>query len=331
MSGNNRTTVSSPTTNPHPSRPLIHQVRRMFVILLVTIVGALALLAYFQRRLIYHPEITSRMTVSDFGLDRCGFDVTVPTHDGLDLYGWLVLAKSSKRVDSNNLGQAITNDRLVVLYFPGNAGHRGYRMSQLMRLQSLDVHALLVDYRGYGDNAGHPTEAALARDARTVWDHLTEKLGVSPGRIVIYGESLGGGVATRLASELCQGGMIPAGLIVQSTFDSLVAAAQFHFPYLPVSWLLIDRFPSATRITQVTCPVLSIHGSRDSIVPFVNGQRLFAAAPPMSNSGVTKKMLTLPNTDHNDVYGGQDTSLMIEGLDRFFDERLTSTNQEPDQ
>lgn len=298
----------------------------MFVIMLVSVIGALILLAYFQRRLIYHPEHTSHLTVDDFGLSRSAFDMKISTHDGLDLHGWLVLANPSSNGKADNPVQGLANERPVVLYCPGNAGHRGYRLPQLLRLQSLGAHTLLVDYRGYGDNSGHPTEAALARDAHATWAYLTKDLGVSPDRIVIYGESLGGGVATRLASELCQAGTVPAGLIAQSTFDSLVAAAQFHFPYLPVTWLLIDRFPSVTRIPAVTCPVMSIHGTRDSIVPFINGQRLFAAAPAMSNGGIAKRLVTLPNTDHNDVYGGPDSARLIEELTHFLGEQMTTDN-----
>ena len=296
----------------------------MVVIVLVTLVGALVFLAYYQRHLIYGPDVTSNLSTSEYGLERSAIDVTVKSSDGLDLHGWLVLAKSSVQVDSNDLKQTLDDRRPVVLYFPGNAGHRGYRLSRLLRLQSLDVHTLLVDYRGYGDNAGHPTEANLARDAHSAWEYLTRVLGVSPDRIVIYGESLGGGVAVRLASELCQSERIPGGLIVQSTFDSLVTAAQFHFPYLPVSWLLIDRFPSVERIPHVTCPILSIHGTRDSIVPFANGQKLFDAAPARSTNGIAKQMIVLPHTDHNDVYEGEDHKMVVKGLTQFFDELSTA-------
>ena len=207
----------------------------------------------------------------------------------------------------------------MILYFPGNAGNRAKRFRQFEVLTSRKAHVLLVDYRGYGDNAGKPSEQDFARDARSIWNQLTTELGVPPHRVVIYGESLGGGVATRLASDLCREGIEPGGLIVQSTFSSLVAVAQAQFPLIPVSWLLVDRYPSDRRIVDVTCPILQIHGQQDTIVPLAIGQRLFDAAPATSAQGIPKQQLLMPETDHNNVYGGQrDHEILINGLSRFF-------------
>ena len=94
---------------------------------------------------------------------------------------------------------------------------------------------------------------------------------------------------------------MPGGLILRSTFSSLTDAGAYHFPWLPVRWVLIDRFPSEQRIRDVTCPLLQFHGRRDTIVPLRLGQKLFAAAPEKSASGVAKKFVELPNADHNDV------------------------------
>ena len=160
---------------------------------------------------------------------------------------------------------------------------------------------LYFDYRGYAENAGKPGEADFARDAQGAWTFATAQLGVPPDRIVIWGESLGGGVATRLTSELCAARTPPRGLILRGTFTSLVDAAAYHYPWLPVRWVMIDRYPSIERIGSVTCPLLMIHGRQDQIVPFEQGEQLFAAAPPTSSNGVPKTFVELPQAGHNDI------------------------------
>src|SRR5262249_18429888 len=133
---------------------------------------------------------------------------------------------------------------------------------------------------------------------------------------------LGGGVATALAADVCKSGTEPGGVILQSTFPSLVAAGRIHFPWLPVSLLLIDRFPSAERVPDVTCPVLQIHGRLDTIVPWNLGETLYAAIPATSSDGMPKTRIELPQTDHNDVYADDspDRGLLIEGLKTFIED-----------
>ena len=113
------------------------------------------------------------------------------------------------------------------------------------------------DYRGYGENPGSPTEADLHRDARAAWNHLTRSLKIPERRIVLLGESLGGGVATHLAADLCTADEVPGGLVLRSTFNTLTSAASWHFPWLPVNWLLRDRFESQRCIDRVACPGLA--------------------------------------------------------------------------
>jgi uncharacterized protein len=134
-----------------------------------------------------------------------------------------------------------------------------------------------------------------------VWRYVTDLRGVARQRVLLFGESLGGGVAVRLAAELCRRGTPPGGLILRSTFSSLVDVGAYHYPWLPVRWLLVDRFSSAEQIPDVTCPLLQFHGVRDTIVPITLGRRLFAAAPEKSSAGVAKRFVELARADHNDV------------------------------
>jgi uncharacterized protein len=261
----------------------------------------LVMLALIQRRLIYQPTQADSIEPEFAGLLSGHYEtVTVNTTDGLELRGWYVHAASptpTAHVSGSSNGQGSAP---VVIYFPGNAGHRGYRALELDVISRLGAAVYLFDYRGYGDNPGSPSEERLADDARSIWRTVTER-GAKPSQVFLLGESLGGGVATRLAAEVCAAGTPPGGLILRSTFSSLVDVAAHHYWWLPVRVLLIDRFPSTERIAAVTCPILVIHGTADEIVPFSNGQRLFDAAPEKSRQAIAKTFAPLRGAGHNDI------------------------------
>lgn len=305
---------------------------RLVILAIQVYLTCLIPLVFFQRSLIYHPSRSASLPAAQAISRTSVIDIRVKSHDGLTLNGWLLIAGNrTGKNESEALNLLEKEGNPVILYFPGNAGQRSRRLVPMEVLTSLNAHVVLVDYRGYGDNPGTPSEASFANDARSVWNYLTAELNVSPRRIVIYGESLGGGVATRLAGELCKSGIEPGGLIVQSTFNSLVAVAQKHFPVLPISLLLVDRYPSDRRINSVTCPILQIHGQQDQIVPLENGQRLFDAAPAASTSGIAKQQIVMPTTDHNDVYDSQrDSALLQEGLRDFLEQVQSLSTRPPD-
>lgn len=259
------------------------------------------MLATFQRSLIYHPDQVEQLPAKASRFTAgCAHDVEVPCSIGT-LHGWHVLPLSETAATPEECERRLAEARLVVLYFPGNAGNRSYRDEAFRMLSQLGVHVFLVDYRGYAENPGAPSEAGLTEDARSVWNWLTGERRVPASKIVVFGESLGGGVATRLAADLCREGTPPAGLALQSTFSSLVDAARSHFPWLPVRWVLLDTFRSDEAMPHVTCPLLHAHGTLDTIVPIELGRKLFAAAPDRSASGQAKTFVELPQSDHNDM------------------------------
>lgn len=284
----------------------------------------LIMLAWFQRSLIYHPAKSKDLPASDSGLSEAVVDVAVKSHDGLTLRGWLALSGQKKSSLPVDVKQLLSQGHPLVIVFPGNAGNRAHRAHLLHTFGVLGADSMIFDYRGYGENPGKPSEANFIRDARAVWDYATTELGVSARRIVLYGESLGAGSAVRLAADLSAEGIEPGGVIMQSSFNSLVDAGRHHFPILPVSLILIDRFESDRHITAVRCPILQLHGARDQIVPLRLGQKLFAAAPDESSGGIPKRQVILTNADHNDVYG-IDRPLVVDALKQFLKRVSTQT------
>jgi hypothetical protein len=175
------------------------------------------------------------------------------------------------------------------LVFNGNGGNRSLRAPLAAALARMGLAVLLFDYRGYGGNPGHPTEAGLAADARAALDYLSGRPEVDPARVVYFGESLGAAVALRLATE-----RPPAALVLRSPFSSLAEVGQLHYPLVPVSLLLRDRYDSAALAGRLAAPLLVVAGDRDRIVPAGHSRRLFAAAPQ------PKRLVVLEGADHND-------------------------------
>lgn len=258
------------------------------------------MLVAFQRRLVFvgHSQRLNRPLPVQSALlpTTQAFDVTVPVEPGMELSGWACFATSAA-----SLEDGLAGNRPVVLYLGGNAGNRSSRSRAIKSLLAVGADVFIVDYRGYAENPGQPSEEGLAEDARAMWRHLTEDLGVSRDRVVIWGESLGGGVATRLASELCVAGEEPAGLILRATFASLAETASYHYPFVPVRTVLRDRFPSVERIPKVTVPILHFHGTNDRVVPYVHGRELFDAAPAEASNGFAKRFVRLDGVGHNNI------------------------------
>lgn len=259
-----------------------------------------SLFGILQRSLVFVPTRAARLVPSEWlAAPERARPVQLTTHDGLSLNGWYFAADGRVSTD-DEFRRVLAAGRPLVLYFCGNGGHRGHRADDYEVLHAAGADVLVFDYRGFGDNPGQPTEADLARDAQEAWNFALALPGVTRERVVVFGESLGGGVAVRLSAWACEQETPPAGVILRSTFTSLVAAGEHLYPFLPVSLLLIDRFDSLSRIANVNCPLLSLHGTQDEIVPFAMGRALFEAAPDVSASGVRKRFVELSAVGHND-------------------------------
>lgn len=213
-------------------------------------------LYFFQRHLLYFPD-GSRPELR--GLAELGVrEVRVTTADAVSLLSWYLPP---------------SDGRPVIVYFHGNGGHIGYRARRLYRFAQEGFGVLMLEYRGFGDNPGVPTEAGLRADATAALDFLA-RCGVGPDRLVLYGESLGSGVAVGLAAK-----RDVAGVILEAPFTSVAEVAQYHYSFVPASLLVRDRFDSLSRIGDVKAPILILHGEQDRIVPVRFGRALFNAAP----------------------------------------------------
>lgn len=277
-----------------------------------------AMLGLLQRKLIYQPFKAARINIADAELAEGAIrEIVVTADDGVELHGWHFVASTTQSRESPARNASKGQLGPLVLYFSGNAANRLWRVSECGVLTAQGADVFLFDYRGFGDNAGRPSEEALAADARTIWNDAVEKRGIAPERIVLYGESIGGGVAIRLAAELCSAGTPPGGVITRSTFSSLADTAACHYPWLPVRWLLVEHYASVERIGAVTCPILMLHGDADDIVPVRQGHELFAAAPAMSAGGVENRFVELAGADHNNVLATHNAE-MHEAVQSFF-------------
>ncbi|HWM00844.1 MAG TPA: alpha/beta fold hydrolase [Actinophytocola sp.] len=241
------------------------------VTVLLVVLVALAWLC--QRRLIYLPFGTPDMPASAV-LDA-GADVVLQTDDGLRLTAWWAPATGSPR-------------GTTVLVAPGNAGSRALRVPLARALCAEGFDVLLVEYRGYGGNPGSPTEDGLAADVHAAYRHLIVDRGVDPRRLVLFGESLGGAVLTRLATERPIG-----GLVLRSPFTSLADVGAHAYPILPVRMLLRERYPLREQIGAVRVPIAVIAGAADDVVPAAQSRAVATTAGA--------SYVELPGAGHNDV------------------------------
>ena len=218
------------------------------------------------------------------------------SEDGVRLHSWWC-----RRVESKQGGP-------VVLLFHGNAGNLSHRAELMLELANrVGADVVVAGYRGYGRSEGRPSEDGLYADARAAWRFVTVDRGVDPGRVVIFGKSLGGAVAVNLAAETD-----PAGLIVESSFTSIPEMAARHYPFVP-KFLIRTRMDSLAKIPSLRCPLLVIHSRADEVVPFELGRTLYEAAPE------PKTFYEVEGAGHNETWlvGGQS---YFEAIARFVGE-----------
>ena len=235
----------------------VRRVRRVVVPLLFAYLSVVVMLSLVERWLVYPAPRAHEgdWVAADFPHE----DIQFTGADGAKLHGWYV---------------PHPNPKAVVLFCHGN----GENVAELRPLLELlhdrtDVSIFAWDYRGYGKSVGKPHESNLLADARAAQLVLAKRAGVEPSDIVVYGRSLGGAVAVGLAAE-----HPVRGMVLERTFADMVETAAYHFPWLPVRWVMKNRYPSIERIVTYRGPLFQSHGTADEVVPFEMGKKLFDAA-----------------------------------------------------
>ena len=229
-------------------------VKWTFILAAAAYLGFAALMYFAQRSLMYFPD-RARTSPAAAGFPQAE-EITLDTADGERVIAWHVPPRGEKP---------------VMLYFHGNGGALNLRVDRFQKLAAGGLGLVALSYRGYGGSSGTPTEAGLIEDARAAYAFAAERY---PGRIALWGESLGTGVAVALAAE-----KPVAHLILDAPYTSTVDVAADLYWFLPVRLLMKDQFRSDRRIRQVTAPVLILHGEADDIMPIQYGERLLAMVP----------------------------------------------------
>jgi pimeloyl-ACP methyl ester carboxylesterase len=250
-----------------------------FVGLFVLVAAALVLVMYVkQDELIFYPQPLDAAATG--ALER-----SLPRSERFEL-----LAEEGVHVRGWLLRGSAQGPTPLLIYFGGNAEEASWVLPELARIPG--YAALVVNYRGYGQSEGRPSEKALYHDALAIYDRASRRPDIDLHRVVVMGRSLGTGVATYLASQ-----RPVAGVVLVSPYDSLISIAQSAYPFLPVRLLLKHRFESIVRAPSIHVPLLAIAAAQDSLIPPERSRRLAQAW------GGPARFELLEARDHNNVHG----------------------------
>ena len=265
--------------------------------LILTLLGVLVVLALWLRlrepKMIYYPSRDIEQTPAQ--LDWKFDDVWLNASDGAKINGWFLPSDYDRR--------------LTVLFFHGNAGNISHRFEKLAILRELGANVFIVDYRGYGRSDGTPNEQGTYFDGRAAYEYLTKERKTDPRMIVVYGESLGSAVAVDLASKLPVG-----GVVIEEAFTSIADVGQKVFPFLPVRWLVRNKYDTLNKIGHIDTPLLILHSRDDEYFSLLHAERLLAAATE------PKRLVELKG-GHNDAFLVSE-QIYREALKQFFAGRV---------
>src|SRR5882757_5889374 len=261
----------------------------LLIVVSVGYVGGLAALFLLQRSALFPiPQVFS-IAPAAAGFAQAEEHV-LTTADGEKVIVWHVPAKPGHP---------------VILYFHGNGDSLAGFFGRFRELIADGTGLVALSYRGYAGSSGRPSEQGLLRDAEAAYAFTSARY--SADRIVVWGFSLGSGVAVALAADQRVG-----KLILEAPYTSITDVAAARFRIVPVRWLITDRFRSDERIARVTAPLLIMHGARDGTIPIMMGERLFELARE------PRQFVRFPEGGHDDLgnYGAIETARRFIGASR---------------
>ena len=232
-----------------------------------------ALLYLFQRNILFVPGKTIPMIVNSVVPEM--IEIFLKTDDGLDLRSWFFKGEEGKP---------------IIIYFQGNAGTIFDRDFKARQFIDHGYSLLFVGYRGYGGNPGAPNEKGFLLDSKAAIDFVESKK-FNQNDIVLYGESLGTGVAINLAREVDVG-----SVILEAPYASITKVASERYWFVPVRYLLKDKFDSISKVNSLSAPLLIIHGDQDDVIDLQHGKLLFTEASE------PKYMHIFEGANHGNLY-----------------------------
>jgi len=224
-----------------------------------------------QRSLMYHPQT----------------GLSLPEKYGISMDVISLIAKDNTKITA--WYSAAKEGMPTILFFHGNAGHIGYRARRFHVWQKYGFGVMALSYRGYGNSQGAPSEEGLYADGRAALTWLNTQ-NIKQDQILLYGESLGTGIATRLATEIDA-----LGVVLEAPYTQISQVAKDMYPFVPVDLLLLDRYENINSVKHVGDPVLIAHGGLDDIIPVNHGKEVYDAALGK------KYWLFFPEKGHNNL------------------------------
>jgi fermentation-respiration switch protein FrsA (DUF1100 family) len=252
-----------------------------------------------ENKIIFHPSRYPDGFWDPVAVGVPAQDIYFTSEDGVKLHGWFIPAP-----------EAVA----TLLWFHGNAGNLSHRLDNIQRLMHLNLNIFIFDYRGYGRSEGEPDEQGIYKDSKAAYKTVVGLDSVSPDSLFLFGRSLGGVCAVETALNH------PArGLILESVFTSASDMSRKVFPLFPLGWAIRSKLDAIGKIPNLKLPKLVLHGTRDEIVPYDLGRKLFDHAVE------PKTFYAIEGAGHNDTYviGGRD---YFNALNRFITETLKNSN-----
>ena len=267
-----------------------------WLLILITVVavgylGAYIALILFQKKIIYQPTYEIALTPKAANLDYQ--EIHLHPNDTDTVMGWYV--------------PCINPCFGTLVFFHGNAGNMGDRIDSTALFHELGFNVLLIDYRGFGQSTGHPSEANSYEDGECALRYLIDTHGLKYEDMVLLGRSLGGGIATELAIR-----HPIRALMLESTYTSIPEVAQDVYPLFPIKYFVTTKYNNLAKLPKVQCPILIVHSQEDQYIPYHHGLKLFDCATPNPN----KHMITIHGAHADGFLTSKE--VYVEGLKRFF-------------